>query len=412
MATTRIDIDPSTRNTRSRYSVFGEERGEQLVEPRPATDIGQPAAKAHDLGRQLDEYDAKIQRLQTELINATTEKHGLVDALRSLNNQFDSLQMHADKQCEVLLSGGEELRAMRERFASLQKEIASTREEYERSQADDGKQDEADHQDSLRGLEQEISAHKAAAAEQETDNAELVLKVESLERRCVELDDRHAERENAGAELRQNLDNRSSQIQRLNRYVVRMRRELTMLNDEIRPAKSSISPCIDEPAEPDEEIAAPAKPPEKLKKSSDGTVTLLRPATWQEQESRSCAGDDGQVVFQDIFEPQQFVIVPIGDEDSGPQYPLNKNELMIGRSRDHDIPVQDRSASRVHARILMRGFKVFIEDMGSKYGLLVNSEPKERHELKHGDKFTIGRKEFELVDLAVRASGLRTPPAA
>ena len=118
------------------------------------------------------------------------------------------------------------------------------------------------------------------------------------------------------------------------------------------------------------------------------------------------------MAFEDVFVPQQFIIVPIGEDVSEPQYPLNKNELMIGRNRDHDIPVHDRSASRDHARIVLRGFKVFIEDMGSKYGLLVNSEPTERQELKHGDRFTIGRKEFELVDLAVGASGLRTSPAA
>lgn len=412
MATTRTDIDPSTRNTRSKYSVFGDERGGQLVEPRPATDIGQPAAKAHDLGRQLDEYDARVQRLQTELMNATTEKHGLVDALRNLHDQFDSLQTHADKQCEVLLSGGEELRATRERLASLQKEIASTREEYERSQADDGKQDEADYQDALVVLEQELIEYKAAAAEQEKDNAELVVKIESLERRCVEHDDRHAERENNGADLRQNLDNRSTQIQRLNRYVIRMRRELTILNDGIRAAKSRISRSNGKSAETGEEVAALAMPPEKPKTSSVSSVTQLIPATRRNQEPQSCAGEHGQVAFQDIFEPQQFIIVPIGDEDSGPQYPLNKNELMIGRSRDHDIPVHDRSASRDHARIILRGSRIVIEDLGSKFGILVNSEPKERHELKHGDKFTIGRKEFELVDLAVRASGLRTSPAA
>jgi len=382
------------------------------VKPRPATDIGQPAAKAHDLGRQLDEYDAKIQRLQTELMNATTEKHGLVDAFRSLHDQFDSLQLHADRQCEVLLSGGEELRATRQSLASLQKEIASTREEYERSKADSSKQDEADYRDALHGMEQELRDYKAAAVEQEKDNAELVLKIESLERRCLELDDRYAERENTGAELRHNLDDRSRQIERLNRYVIRMRRELTILDDKIRTAKRSIKPRNGKPAGTDEEVAAFAKPPEKHKTSSGGTVTLLRPAIRQNQEPWLTAGDRGQMAFEDVFMPQQFIIVPIGDEVSGPQYPLNKNELMIGRNRDHDIPVHDRSASRDHARIVLRGFKVFIEDMGSKYGLLVNSEPKERQELKHGDKFTIGRKEFELVDLAVRASGLRTSPAA
>ncbi len=357
--------------------------------------FGEGGGKMQNLGRQLDRYETRIQRLQTELINATTDKHELVDALRSLHGQLYSLQMDADKQCDVLLSGGEKLRATKQCLASLQQEIASTRQEYERSQVNNSKQDiaankyvsgdaEADYSDALRGKEQEIRAHKAAAARQAKDNAE----------------------------LRRHLDNRSRRIKRLNRYIIRMRRELTILNDEIRTAKTSISPRNGRLAAADKEIAALAKPQEKPKTRSVSTVTQLRPATRRKQEPQWRAGDYGQEAFGDIFIPQQFVIVPSGDDVQGTQYPLNKNELTIGRNQNHDIPVRERNVSRVHARIILRGFKVFIEDLGSKYGLLVNSEPRERHELKHGDRFTIGHKEFELVDLAIRASGLRTTPAA
>ena len=49
-----------------------------------------------------------MQRLQTALIDATTAKLELVDVLRNLGEQFNSLQEHANNQCDVLVSGGEE----------------------------------------------------------------------------------------------------------------------------------------------------------------------------------------------------------------------------------------------------------------------------------------------------------------
>ena len=61
------------------------------------------------------------------------------------------------------------------------------------------------------GKQLEIKQREAAAAELEKDKAELVLRIVSLERRCVKLDGRRAEREDACAELRKTLDERSRQ---------------------------------------------------------------------------------------------------------------------------------------------------------------------------------------------------------
>lgn len=101
----------------------------------------------------------------------------------------------------------------------------------------------------------------------------------------------------------------------------------------------------------------------------------------------------------------QFLIVPLEPDATETKYPLDKNVLTIGRDGNNDIPIFDNHISRVHARIILEGSQVIIEDMGSKNGILVNSEATKRHELKHGDRFSVGLKKFELIDLGVSIRG-------
>ena len=69
---------------------------------------------------------------------------------------------------------------------------------------------------------------------------------------------------------------------------------------------------------------------------------------------------------------------------------LGKAPEVIGRDADCDIPIDDPSTSRNHARFLAtpRGFMV--EDLGSKNGTLVNDLPCRSQLLRDGDRVLIG----------------------
>lgn len=63
---------------------------------------------------------------------------------------------------------------------------------------------------------------------------------------------------------------------------------------------------------------------------------------------------------------------------------------VIGRDPQCDIPIDDLSASRQHARLSLGPSGYFVEDLGSKNGTLVNDVPCTRQALGDGDRILIG----------------------
>ncbi len=57
---------------------------------------------------------------------------------------------------------------------------------------------------------------------------------------------------------------------------------------------------------------------------------------------------------------------------AGRSYPLDQAEIIIGRSPDCDIVLDDRQVSRRHARVFREGDRYLLEDLGSKNNTHVN----------------------------------------
>ncbi len=56
----------------------------------------------------------------------------------------------------------------------------------------------------------------------------------------------------------------------------------------------------------------------------------------------------------------------------GARWPVDREEVVIGRSPECDVVIPDRQVSRRHARLIRRGDAYFIQDLGSKNGTHVN----------------------------------------
>jgi len=89
-------------------------------------------------------------------------------------------------------------------------------------------------------------------------------------------------------------------------------------------------------------------------------------------------------------------------------FPLNKPIVTIGRDHENDIQIEDSAASTFHARLEIESSKfleghedIFIEDLGSTNGTMVNDENIDRCQLKPDDVITIAWNTFKLIDDSV-----------
>ncbi|HEB87056.1 MAG TPA: FHA domain-containing protein [Gammaproteobacteria bacterium] len=79
------------------------------------------------------------------------------------------------------------------------------------------------------------------------------------------------------------------------------------------------------------------------------------------------------------------------------EYILDKERTTIGRKPDNDIQLDDPTVSGGHAALLLIQ-NVYIEDLNSTNGVLLNGKKVSKRQLKHGDIVRIGRHELKFVD--------------
>jgi adenylate cyclase len=78
-------------------------------------------------------------------------------------------------------------------------------------------------------------------------------------------------------------------------------------------------------------------------------------------------------------------------------YQLRDGETVIGRAQTCDLVINAPTISRQHARVRLRGGRVYLSDAGSTYGTLVNGTPIEgERELSGGETFVIGHLQITL----------------
>jgi hypothetical protein len=78
---------------------------------------------------------------------------------------------------------------------------------------------------------------------------------------------------------------------------------------------------------------------------------------------------------------------------SGQRLRVDKRRVVLGRSRECDIQIEDANISRRHAELRQEGTAFWIVDLDSTNGLEVNGKRVKRAKLEPGDSFTVGSTE-------------------
>ncbi|MDI6715323.1 MAG: FHA domain-containing protein [Actinomycetota bacterium] len=94
--------------------------------------------------------------------------------------------------------------------------------------------------------------------------------------------------------------------------------------------------------------------------------------------------------------PRIVLLTPEGSV-SAVEYPIER-QLLIGRSSDCDIVLDDTFASAHHARVYLADSGYWLEDLKSTNGTTVNGKPiKKPVRLTKGTEFKIGQSIFQFV---------------
>ena len=89
------------------------------------------------------------------------------------------------------------------------------------------------------------------------------------------------------------------------------------------------------------------------------------------------------------------LLYPPGPE-MGKRFPLDKSEIVLGRSRT-DIQIDLDSVSRRHARVFTVERQWSVEDLGSTNGTYINDLPVKRSRLTNGDILRVGSSIFKFL---------------
>jgi predicted component of type VI protein secretion system len=88
-----------------------------------------------------------------------------------------------------------------------------------------------------------------------------------------------------------------------------------------------------------------------------------------------------------------FRLVMRSGPSVGKEYPLDKNEMFIGRDLSNDIVINDPEISRRHSRLFTQGNTFVLEDLGSTNGTFVNGQRlMGPNMLRPGDVITFGER--------------------
>ncbi|MGD8372446.1 MAG: ATP-binding protein [Syntrophobacterales bacterium] len=110
-----------------------------------------------------------------------------------------------------------------------------------------------------------------------------------------------------------------------------------------------------------------------------------------------------------------YELLIIKGPGEGQAYPLDDDEVIIGRDASCQVSLDDRTLSRQHAKIMRHDGVLTIEDLGSVNGILVNGVRVSKSDLKEDDRLTLGNVELRLrqaVGMAAPAKKPSPPTAA
>ena len=102
-------------------------------------------------------------------------------------------------------------------------------------------------------------------------------------------------------------------------------------------------------------------------------------------------GELRPVDVSDVAADSGALVIRSGGGRVGQSFPLQGEQMTIGRSPEAEVFLDDVTVSREHAVLVRRSDAWFLDDSGSLNGTYVNRRRVESHKLEDADELQIGK---------------------
>lgn len=110
----------------------------------------------------------------------------------------------------------------------------------------------------------------------------------------------------------------------------------------------------------------------------------------------------------------EYALRFISGKYQGGEFPLpERGEVVVGREGELDLVIMEDRVSRRHAKLVLDGAAVHIQDLGSTNGTFVNGEKIDKAALSVGDRVLIGTSILKLIasaDSTLQEAGIAMDP--
>jgi diguanylate cyclase (GGDEF)-like protein len=114
-----------------------------------------------------------------------------------------------------------------------------------------------------------------------------------------------------------------------------------------------------------------------------------RPGSYLEDEPTRVGKVEGLELKGNAKRDRPYFIVLAGG-NLGKMFKVDADEVIIGRSSDAQIRLDDDGISRKHARVFMDKGELWIQDLKSANGTIINGDLIDVQKLRDGDKIQVG----------------------
>lgn len=364
--------------------------------PTPTSDT--PAEEVEKLLQHVDQQSEQLGILEAAAKQAELDIEARDSEIVRLQKQLDAQTKESEKQNGIVRKHAGEIEELKQKLSDTTKALRESEKDAKKLATDLNKEERA-----TKRADAEATKAKARIEKIEEMKSNLQSTVSSLTEELKEANKRatktHALEQNTKS-LKEKIETKSGELTARDESLANAEEALRVATEECEALRNKMSDLETELAsqgkecetlrasitELEAELDSQSKEPTAIQEGlsdEDDMPTITKANKDKKKGKRKEAKSANDAI-------KSLEIIRDGQVDRVLDISFDQPRIMIGRSDDNELCLVSRFVSRHHALISCSKEGVFIEDLNSFNGVVINSEKITRRELHAGDTVLVG----------------------